>query len=87
MKPKNTTEETFKIPFDVLLDVLGIIVKARLKHEVVQVQESRSIVVVTFFLDKGLEKHQQAMQSITDILEEYHEYRWSDHEEINWREN
>jgi len=87
MKPRNTTEEILKVPADVLLDILGIIVKESLKHEITQVIESRSIVVVAVFFDNGTLKQQRILQNIQNILEEYREYRWSNSEDINWREH
>jgi len=87
MKPRNTTEESLKVPADVLLDILGIIVKESLKHEITQVIESRSIVVVAVFFDNGTLKQQRILQNIQNILEEYREYRWSNSEDINWREH
>ncbi len=86
MKPRNTTEENLKVPLDVLLDILAIVVRENIKHEVTQVIESRSAVLLSVFLSEGSLKQQRAFQNMQNILEEYKEYRWGENEELNWRE-
>ena len=86
MKPRNTIEESLKIPTDILLDVLAIIVKEHMRHEVTDVLESRGIVKVSLYLNNDLLKHQRILQNIQSIIEEYSEYRYSDIEELNWRD-
>ncbi len=86
MKPRNTIEESLKIPTDILLDVLTIIVKEHMRHEVTDVLESRGIVKVSLYLNNDLLKHQRILQNIQSIIEEYSEYRYSDIEELNWRD-
>ncbi|MBL7920689.1 MAG: hypothetical protein JNJ40_10270 [Bacteroidia bacterium] len=86
MKPRNTKEESLKIPTDILLDVLMIIVKEQIRHEVTDVLESRGIVKVSVYLNNDLLKHQRVLQNIQNIIEEYNEYRYADNEELNWRD-
>lgn len=86
MKPRNTKEESLKIPTDILLDVLMIIIKEHILHEVTDVLESRGIVKVSLYLNNDLLKHQRVLQNIQSIIEEYNEYRYADHEELNWRD-
>ena len=43
MKPRNSKEEIIKVPSDILLDVLTVIVKERLRHEISQVYGNRGI--------------------------------------------
>lgn len=86
MKPKNTTEESLKVPSDILLDVLAVIVKENIRHEITQVVESRSMVIVSVYLNDGSLKHQRAFQNMQNMLEEYNDYRYSENEELNWRD-
>ncbi len=86
MKPKNTTEESLKIPSDILLDVLAVIVKETIRHEINQVIESRSMVILSVYLNDGSLKQQRALQNIQSMLEEYNEYRYSENEELDWRD-
>lgn len=86
MKPRNTTEENLKIPIDILLDVLTVVVKENIRHEITQVIESRSIVFLSLYLNINLPKQQRALQNIQNIIEEYNDYRYSDYEETNWRD-
>lgn len=86
MKPRNTKEESLKIPTDILLDILMIIVKENIRHEVTDVMESRGMVKVSLYLNNDLLKHQRVLQNIQNIIEEYNEYRYSESEELNWRD-
>lgn len=86
MKPRNTKEESLKIPTDILLDVLTVIVKEHIRHEVTDVLESRGIVKVSLYLNNDLLKYQRVLQNIQNIIEEYNEYRYADNEELNWRD-
>jgi len=86
MKPKNTTEESLKIPSDILLDVLAVIVKETIRHEITQVVEGRSMVILSVYLNDGSLKQQRALQNIQSMLEEYNEYRYSENEELDWRD-
>lgn len=85
MKPKNTTEESIKVPSDILLDVLAIIVRERIRHEVTEVIESRNLAVLSVFVNDGSLKQQRALQNIQSLMEEYNEYRYSQNEELDWR--
>lgn len=87
MRTKNTNEEVVKVPLDMAMDILAIIVRERLKHEVIQTVESRSIIVVALYFDKGFTKQQSIIQNINSQLDEYNEFRWSQNEELNWRES
>ena len=87
MRTKNTNEEVVKVPLDMAMDILAIIVRERLKHQVIQTVESRSIIVVALYFDKGFTKQQSIMQNINSQLDEYNEFRWSQNEELNWRES
>lgn len=83
MKPRNTTDESLKVPVDILLDVLSVVVRESIRHEVTQVIESRSMVVLSLYLNKETQRHQRALQNIQNIIEEYNEYRYSENEEVN----
>ena len=87
MKPRNSNEESLKIPSDILLDVLRVVAKESLSHEVTQVIESRGLVFLSLYLNNNnTPKHQRALQNIQNILEEYNEYRYSENQESNWRD-
>jgi hypothetical protein len=86
MKPKNTIEESLKVPSDILMDVLAVIVKETIRHEITQVIESRGMVILSVYLNDGSLKQQRALQNIQSMLEEYNEYRYSENEELDWRD-
>ena len=86
MKPRNTKEECIKIPTDILLDVLTIIVKEHIRQEIADVLESRGIVKVSLYLNENLLKHQKVLHNIQSIIDEYNEYRYSETEELNWKD-
>ena len=86
MKPRNTIEETLKVPSDVLLDVFTIVAKEKIRHEVRQVIEGRGLVILSLYLNDSQLTQQRALQNIQSIVEEYNEYRYSENEEFNWRD-
>lgn len=43
---KEIVEETIEIPSDMLVDVLAVIIKEKLKHEIIQVIQNRGLIVV-----------------------------------------
>lgn len=84
---KETTEESLKIPCDMLVDVLGIIVKERLKHEIIEVIQNRSLVIISLAYDKNSLKTQKLIENIKSLLLDYENFRSSENEELNWRDN
>ena len=86
MKPRNTKEEIIKVPSDILLDVLTVIVKERLRHEISQVYGNRGIVEISLYLSNDTSIHEKVLDNIQSIMEEYNEYRYSQNEELNWKE-
>jgi hypothetical protein len=87
MKDNNEiAEETFKIPLDILIDIIAIIVKEELKHEVIKVVQSRSLIVVAVSYNKNSLKVQKVMQNIQSLISDYEHFRASESEELNWRE-
>lgn len=82
---KEITEEVLKIPADMLLEILHIIVKEGLKHEVIQVVQNRSLVVISAHYDKSVVRMQKVIYNIQNILLDYQHYRTWENEEFNWR--
>lgn len=80
------TEETFKIPLDILLDILVIIVKEGLKHEIIEVFPNRALVLMTVFYNKESAKAQKAVRNMENLILDYEYLRYSENEELNWRE-
>lgn len=87
MKNKNISEENIKVPVDLIMDILGIIIKEGFKHEVIQVVENRSLIVMAVFHQKDSLRHQGALDNIKNLLDEYNEYRWAENEQLDWREH
>ena len=80
------TEEVLKIPSDMLIDVLAIILKEGLEYELIQVLENRAVAVLAIRIDGKLSREGKALQNIQDLLSSYNEYRYSQDESFNWRE-
>lgn len=81
------SEEVLSIPHDMSIDVLGLIVKERLKHQIIEVNENRSLIVVLVFYDKKSSRHQKVIQNLKNMIEYYHDWRWAENEDINWKED
>lgn len=87
MKDDELIRENLKIPADVLVDIFALIVREGFKHEVFQVIENRSLVHLTLFCDPKNRKQEMTLKSIKQILEFYDDYRISENEELDWRED
>lgn len=87
MKPgQEITEETIKIPVDMIVDVLSVIIKESLTHEIIQVIENRSLIVIAISYDKNFSRHQNALNDIDTMLEDYNDFRSEEEQEnVNWR--
>lgn len=82
---REITEEVLKIPADMLMEILTIIVKEGLKHEVIQVVQNRSLAILSVYYDKSVARAQKVMYNIQNILLDYQHYRTWENEELNWR--
>lgn len=78
-------EETVKIPLDMVIDVLVVIVKEKLTHEIVQIIENRSLIVIVISYDKNFSRHQNVLYDIRTMLEDYDNFRSVEEENVNWR--
>ena len=87
MKDEETTEENLKIPLDMSIDIFAIIVKEGLKHEIIEIIENRSLIILAVKFNKNQARHQKVKENIQDLLKEYQEYRWEENEELNWKED
>lgn len=70
-----------------LIDIFAILLKEGLKHEVVQVLENRAIAVLSVEIDSKQLRQLKVMQNIQNLLNAYNDYRFSENESFNWREN
>lgn len=84
---KEISEENFNVPSDMLMDIFSIIVREELKHEVIEVLQNRSLVVIAISYDKNSKKITRVLQNIQGLLEDYKHFRSGENEEINWRES
>ena len=80
-----TGEDIIKIPVDMLMDIFSIVVKEGLRHEIIEVMQNRSIVVVAISYDKSIVKQQKVIANIQNLLYDYQHYRSWENEEFNWR--
>jgi len=79
-------EQSIKIPMDMAIDVFKVIVKENIKHEVAQVDETRGLFVVIVRPGKNISRHEEALKNIQEMLLDYQEYRFSENEELDWRD-
>lgn len=86
MSPIPVKEKILKIPAELLIDILALIVRHRLKHQVSEVLQSRSLVILVVCSQDKDQKQEAALRQIEDILDEYHRYRHSENEDLNWKD-
>jgi hypothetical protein len=87
MRSTNHTDEIIKVPQDMLVDILSILLKEELKYDITEVLENRSIAVIAISIDSNKSRQIKALQSIKELLNAYNEFRYSENETLNWREN
>lgn len=79
-------EEIIKVPADMLMDILAIIVKEELRHEIVGVLENRGVVHIAITIDDKLPRQAKAVQNIQNLLLSYNQYRHEENQPLNWKE-
>jgi hypothetical protein len=87
MRSTDHTDEIIKVPQDMLIDILSIFLKEELKYDITEVLESRSIAVIAISIDSNKSRQLKALQNIKELLNAYNEFRYSENETLNWREN
>ncbi len=87
MRSTNNTDELIKVPQDMLIDILSILLKEELKYDITEVLENRSVAVIAISIDGNKSRQLKAIQNIKELLNAYSEFRYSENETLNWREN
>lgn len=87
MRSTNNTDEIIKVPQDMLIDILSILLKEELKYDITEVLENRSVAVIAISIDGNKSRQLKAIQNIKELLNAYNEFRYSENETLNWREN
>ena len=87
MRITDHTDEIIKVPQDMLIDILSILLKEELKYDITEVLENRSIAVIAISIDGNKSRQLKAIQNIKELLNAYNEFRYSENETLNWREN
>lgn len=86
MKSSNIQDEIIKVPQDMLIDVLAILLKEELNFEITEVLENRASAVMAIQIDSDKSRHNKILQNIQNLLDSYNEFRFSENETLNWRE-
>lgn len=86
MRNTNHTDEIIKVPQDMLIDILSILLKEELEYDITEVLENRSVAVIAISNDSNKSRQLKALQNIKELLNDYNEYRYSENETLNWRE-
>jgi hypothetical protein len=64
----------YKIPEDLLMDILRILFKNNIKHTIAGIQERQNIVLLNVNFDLNTIKNREAKENIEGILSDYSEY-------------
>lgn len=87
MRSTNHTDEIIKVPQDMLIDILSILLKEELEYDITEVMENRCVAVIAISIDNNKSRHLKSIQNIKELLNAYNEFRYSENETLNWREN
>lgn len=86
MNTEREKEEIIKVPADMLMDILAIIVKEELSHEITEVLENRGIVHIAIGIDEKQPRQAKVIQNIRGLLSNYNQYRHRENQPLNWKE-
>jgi len=64
----------YKIPEDLLMDILRILFGNNIKHKIIGIQERRNIILLNVNLDLNSLKNREAKENMEGILTDYSEY-------------
>ena len=64
----------YKIPEDLLMDILRILFKNNIKHKIAGIQERQNIVLLNVNFDLNSIKNREAKENMEGILTDYSEY-------------
>jgi hypothetical protein len=68
----NTNIKRYKVPQDVLMDILRILFRNNIKHQITGIQERENIILIQVHFKS--DKNNEAKENIAAILEDYSEY-------------
>ncbi len=66
--------QRYKIPEDLLMDILRILFKNNIKHKITGIQERQNIVLLNVNFDMNSNKNREAKENMEGILTDYSEY-------------
>lgn len=87
MRNSNQKNEIIKVPQDMLIDILAILLKEELNFEIIEVLENRASAVMAIEIEGEKPRQNKVLQNIQSLLASYNEFRFSENETLNWREN
>lgn len=64
----------YKIPEDLLMDILRILFKNNIKHKITGIQEQQNSVLLNVNFDLNSNKNREAKENMEGILTDYTEY-------------
>jgi len=64
----------YKIPEDLLMDILRILFGNNIKHKIIGIQERQNIVLLNVNFDLSSNKNREAKENIEGILTDYSDY-------------
>lgn len=66
--------KSYKIPEDLLMDILRILFGNNIKHKIIGIQQRQNIVLLNANFDLNSIKNREAKENLEDILTDYSEY-------------
>lgn len=87
MKSENQITEVIKVPQDMLIEILAILLKENIKLEIARVLENKAIAEIAIFFDLKESRNESVLKNINQLLTAYNEYRHSEDDSIEWRDN
>ncbi|MBL7913397.1 MAG: hypothetical protein JNJ41_20205 [Bacteroidia bacterium] len=64
----------YKVPEDLLMDILRILFKNNIKHKIIGIQERQNIILLNVNFDLASIKNREAKENMEGILTDYSEY-------------
>jgi hypothetical protein len=64
----------YKIPQDLLMDILRILFNNNIKHKIDGIKERENIILLSVHFSENVDKHEEAEENIKSILQDYSDY-------------
>lgn len=68
-----TSNKRYRVPQDLLMDIMRVLFSAKLRHKIIGIKARENVILLQVECS-STRVHQQAVQNLEEMLQEYSEY-------------